>query len=240
MKPKNKETTNRETTNKNTTNKNTTKAARKAEDTFAAKTAAAIPVVQKVEDGLDLIKALDPSQRRQLDGVIRTTGDDVIGRVLALARRHDGVIAGIPFDVPAAEAALADAEAAFALSSTLKTLARRLDDTGARSKGGVAEQVTAVVMALRGLVRTPQGEALGQELVEITRAKRATRKTRRAVPADGAAKPAPKKSAGQTDTKAQPAPSDPQAPPPQKPVPGGNATLSVPLGQPTVTLEGEA
>src|SRR4051794_37052315 len=100
------------------------------EDTLASKAASAVPMVQKIEDGLGLTTALSTQERRQLDGVIRYAPDEAITRVIALAIRHDGSIAGVPFDAEAARAALADADGAFALSTTLKTLARRLDDEG--------------------------------------------------------------------------------------------------------------
>ena len=205
-------------------------ASHKNEDTLASKTAEAVPTVQKIEDGLGLASALAVDQRRQLNGIIRGAPDDAIARVIALGLRHGGSIAGIPFDAEAAQSALADADGAFALSATLRTLASRLDDEGRRAKAGVAEQVTAIVMGLRGLVRTEQGKALGQELAEIDRVKRAhARKKRSRAPSANEPK-------GGAEVKPPP---PPPASPPGK-VSSVNAVLNVPLGKPTVTTEEDA
>jgi hypothetical protein len=192
-------------------------------DTLASKTASAVPLVQKIEDGLELTAALSSQERRQLDGVIRNAPDDAIARVIALAIRHGGSIVGIPFDATAAKAALADAEGAFALSAAMKTVARRLEDEGLRAKAGVAEQATAAILGLRGIVRTPQGKVLGQELAEITRVKRAHSSRKRA-------RPAPSPEPPQEGAKVSPS-----VAPPGPAVPSGHAVLNVPLGQPTVT-----
>ena len=189
----------------------------------AAKTA--VKDLQAIEDRFQFSEALTPVQRRQLHSVAGAYSEDVLTRVVELAARHDGSIAGVPFDPAGAQTSLGEAKALRTLANAGHTFVRRLEDEALRREAGVSEQSTAVLIALRGLVRTPQGQALKQEVTEIMSAKRAVRRKRRS--------PAAPKAPKQAKSPAKAPVEQPKAPSPTPPVPlangaGGNQTEASP------------
>jgi hypothetical protein len=200
-------TTNTEDTMKTTKKPKTTKKSDGSVTGLAAAATAGVATVQQLEDGLSLSDALTTKERSALRGEQNRAPDDVIERVIALGVRHKGSIAGIPFDPVAAQTALDDAKAARALATTTKTLGRRLADEALRKGGTVASGVTTVLLALTGMVRTPEGQALAQELGEIRSTQRAqTRKHRASKKASATAATAP---AAAPAAEATPAPAAP-------------------------------
>jgi hypothetical protein len=108
----------------------------------------------------------------------------IVERVITLATRGKGSVAGITVDPVAAKQALANADQADAIATAAQMIVRRAQDEAIRLRSGVAGQASAVRMTLRGYVKTPQGQALAQENDELrSLAKRAVaarkaRKTR--------------------------------------------------------------
>jgi hypothetical protein len=140
--------------------------------------------LQSIEASCGYGDPLDDETRKQSSRLIDRVPSTIVERVITLAQRGKGSVAGIALDPVAAKQALANADQADAIATAAAMLVRRAQDEAIRLRSGVAGQASAVRITLRGYVRTPQGASLVQENDELrSLAKRAVaarkaRKTR--------------------------------------------------------------
>jgi hypothetical protein len=119
--------------------------------------------------------------------------ETIVDRILALAVRGKGTVAGIKLDPVAAKAALAKADEADAVVTAGKMLVRRAQDESSRQRASVAAQVSAIRVALRGYAKTAQGAPFAQEvdeLASLTKQHKAATKALKTRTLKGAAKEA--------------------------------------------------
>jgi len=110
---------------------------------------------------------LPEASRTASEILVRRIPTSIVERVLTLAVREKGVVAGIALDPDAAQAALAAADEADAVATAGEMLVRRAQDQSIRLRAGVAGTVSAIRMALRGYVKSSEGAALAQENDEL-------------------------------------------------------------------------
>ncbi len=101
------------------------------------------------------------------ESLIRRVPASIIDRVLVLATRGGGTVAGIALDPVATKAALTAADEADAVAMSALMLARRAQDQATRLRSGVAGDVSAIRTAMVGYAKTSQGASLRQENDEI-------------------------------------------------------------------------
>jgi hypothetical protein len=122
--------------------------------------------------------------------LVNDVAPTVVSRVIALAARGNGVVAGITFDPDAAKAALAQADEADAVATAGLMLVRRAQDQSIRLRASVTGNVSAIRIAMRGYAKTPQGASLqpeNEELTSLTRQHLAARKANKTRAAKAAA-----------------------------------------------------
>jgi hypothetical protein len=140
--------------------------------------------LQALETSCGFGDPLPDATRTASEKLIRRVPASIVARVIALASRSGGTVAGIAFDPDTASAALTAADQADAIATAGQMLVRRAQDQSIRLRAGVTGDVSAIRTALRGYVKTAQGASLAQENDELrTLAKQATaarkaRKTR--------------------------------------------------------------
>jgi hypothetical protein len=110
---------------------------------------------------------LPDDTREASAALVRRVPSSVVDRVIALAVRGRGIVAGINFDPNAAKAALAAADDADAVATSGQMLVRRAQDQSIRLRSGVVGNVSAIRTSLRGYVKTAQGAPLAQENDEL-------------------------------------------------------------------------
>jgi hypothetical protein len=110
---------------------------------------------------------LPDDTRKASEKLVRRVPLAIVDRVIALAVRGGGTVAGIKLDPTATKAALAAADDADAVATAGLMLVRRAQDQAVRLRTGVASDVSGIKTALRGYVKTAQGAALAQEADEL-------------------------------------------------------------------------
>jgi hypothetical protein len=116
------------------------------------------------------------------ENLIRRVPAAIVDRVIALAARGKGTVAGITFDPVAAKAKLAAADEADAVAVAALMLVRRAHDQAIRLRAEVTGDASGIRTALRGYVKTTQGAHLAQandELRSLARQHAAAAKARR-------------------------------------------------------------
>ena len=123
--------------------------------------------LQALEEACGYGDPLPDATRKVSEDLFRRVPTTIVDRVLALAVRGGGVVAGIKLDPTAAKGALAAADDADAVATAAQMLARRAQDQSIRLRAGVTGNVSAIRTSLRGFVKTAQGASLAQENDEI-------------------------------------------------------------------------
>jgi hypothetical protein len=80
--------------------------------------------------------------------------------MIKIATDNGGVVAGMPFDVDAANAALSSSSKAQAAADASRTIAQKLVDSAVQQRVVVADRTFAIYRALGRLVKTPEGNSL--------------------------------------------------------------------------------
>jgi hypothetical protein len=177
--------------------------------------------LQAIEQTCGYGDTLSDKVRATSEGLIHRVPMSIIERIITLAVRGGGTVAGISFDPSAATSALAAADEADQVATAAQILARRAQDQSIRLRAGVSGNASAIRTALRGYVKTPQGASLASESEELSSlakqhlAPRKARKTRaeNVAAATSTAAPAPAEPA-------TPATTPSTAPPPTAPKAG--------------------
>jgi hypothetical protein len=153
--------------------------------------------LQALEQSCGYGDPLPDTSRRLSEGLIRRVPSAIVDRLITLAVRGGGAVAGIAFDPNATRAALAEADQADAVATAALMLARRAQDHSIRLRARVSGDASSIKTVLRGYVKTAQGAPLAQESDElraITKQHRAAakgRNTRAKKAAAAAAPPVP-------------------------------------------------
>jgi len=108
----------------------------------------------------------DADRKTSLD-LVRRVPSTIVERIIALAVRGGGSVAGIAFDPSGAKGALAAADEADAIAQAAQMLARRAQDQSIRLRTTVTGNVAGIRIALRGYAKTAQGKSLQSENDEI-------------------------------------------------------------------------
>jgi hypothetical protein len=159
-----------------------------------------VPIqLQALEQRCGYGDPLPDDARKTSEELVRRVPSSIVDRIIALAVRGNGVVAGITFDPNAAKSALTQADEADAVATAGQMLVRRAQDQAIRLRAGVTGNASAIRTALRGYVKTAQGASLVQENDELrtlakqhaaARKARATRAKKGAEAATEAANPA--------------------------------------------------
>jgi hypothetical protein len=145
-----------------------TTASRAAHATTQSTTTSAVAAqLQAIEQACGYGDPLPDADRTTSDALIRRVPTSIVDRIVALAVRGGGTVAGIAFDPDTAKAALAAADDADAVATSALMLARRAQDQSIRLRSGVAGDVSAIRTAMVGYAKTSQGASLRQENDEI-------------------------------------------------------------------------
>jgi hypothetical protein len=110
---------------------------------------------------------LPDATRTTSEDLVRRVPSTIVDRIIALAARGGGVVAGIAFDPDAAKSALAQADEADAIATAGQMLVRRAQDQSIRLRAGVTSDASAIRIAMRGYAKTAQGASLQPENDEI-------------------------------------------------------------------------
>jgi hypothetical protein len=123
--------------------------------------------LQAIEQACGYGDPLPDASRKTSESLIRRVPSSIIDRILALAVRGGGTVAGITLDPDAAKAALTQADEADEIATAADMLARRAQDQSIRLRSGVAGNASAIRTAMVGYAKTSQGASLRQENDEI-------------------------------------------------------------------------
>jgi hypothetical protein len=157
------------TTHKNTTTTTTNHHANKETTMTTTKKAQStntrIPAqLQAIETACGYGDPLPDATRDTSEALIRRVPTTIVDRIIALAARGGGEVAGITFDPTAAKAALTAADA---VAAAAQMLARRAEDQAIRLRANVVGDASAIRTAMIGYAKTAQGASLRQENDEI-------------------------------------------------------------------------
>jgi hypothetical protein len=136
--------------------------------------------LQAIEEACGFEAPLPDESRKVAQELVWRVQGGIVERIIVLAARGEGSVAGIAFDPDAAKAALAEAEEAEEIAAAAKMLMRRAQDHAVRLRKGVATNALAIKMALRGYTKTAQGASLLQENDELRALARAHLTARKA------------------------------------------------------------
>jgi hypothetical protein len=123
--------------------------------------------LQAIESRCGYGEPLTDADRRTSLNLVRRVPSTIVDRILALAVRGGGKVAGIAFDPSDAKGALAAADEADAIAEAAQMLARRAQDQSIRLRSTVTGNVAGIRIALRGYAKTAQGKSLQSENDEI-------------------------------------------------------------------------
>ncbi len=160
---------------------------RAAPEVAASTTPASSPItaqIQAIEESCGYPPTLADEDRKASNALVRRVPASILERVITLASRGGGSVAGIKFDPAEAKAALAEADDAEAVATAAQILARRAQDHAVTLRAGVAGGASTIRTTLRGYVKSPEGASLAAESEELTAlakqhlAARKARKTR--------------------------------------------------------------
>lgn len=141
---------------------------------------ALVDALTKIEASLDLGASLSNDERSKLRRKQSQVPDAFIEQVANLATQHGGAVAGIAFDVAAAQTALTRSRGARAVVDACRRLAHRVEDDAIPQRILVAKRAMAVYAALRRLVGTPEGNHLMASFEDLAALARRHRKSGRA------------------------------------------------------------
>ena len=141
---------------------------------------ALVDALTKIEAGLDLGASLSNDERSKLRKKQDQMPDAFIEQVANLAMQHGGDVAGIAFDVDAAQTTLTRSRGARAVADVCRRLAQRVEDDAIPQRIIVAKRAMAVYTALRRLVGTPEGNPLMASFEDLAALARRHRKSGRA------------------------------------------------------------
>jgi hypothetical protein len=139
-----------------------------ASDSTTTSSSAIAIQLQALEKSCGYGDPLPDAVRSTSEKLVHRVPQTIVDRVLALAVRGGGVVAGITLDPNAAKMALAEADEADAVATAASMLGRRAQDQSVRLRAGVSGKVSAIRTALRGYAKTEQGASLAQENNELT------------------------------------------------------------------------
>jgi len=148
--------------------------------------------LQAIEQSCGYGDPLPDAIRSTSEKLVQRVPSTIVDRIIALAARGGGTVAGIKFDPDAAKAALAAADEADAIAAAGQMLVRRAQDQSIRLRAGVTGDASAIRIAMRGYAKTAQGASLQPENDEIRSlakqhlAARKARKTREGKAVDAA------------------------------------------------------
>jgi hypothetical protein len=145
----------------------------------AASYTAVIHTLLAVEADLDLRPDAGPKVRHTVRRRLLSVPDSVVEGVATLAETHGGALAGISLEAPRARDAMARFTAAETLARALRNFATRVESDAVERKGEVVAEVTAILTALDGFVKTPAGATLAAPLRDLRSVVR-TRRSKRA------------------------------------------------------------
>jgi hypothetical protein len=181
--------------------------------------------LQAIESACGYGDPLSDDERRAGFTTIRRTPASIVDRILSIAVRQKGVVAGIAFDPDAAKQALAEADEAEAIAIAADHLMRRAQDHAIRKRATVTGTAAAIRETMRGFAKTAQGQGLRSEndqIHSLARQAVAARKARK-TKAENAVK-----SAASTPKSTQPTqptePSNGGSTPPTEPPPAPKAS----------------
>jgi hypothetical protein len=123
--------------------------------------------LQAIEESCGYGDPLTAVARKVSQALIRRVPTSIVDRVLAIAGRFAGTVAGIALDPDEAKAALAQADEAEAVAMAARMLARRADDQAIRLRAGVVGKAAAIRTAMLGYAKTEEGASLQQENDEM-------------------------------------------------------------------------
>ncbi len=168
----------------------TTAAAASATGTTTAASATDVPSqLQQIELLCGFGDPLPDRDRRTSEKLLQRVPTSIVERILALAARGGGVVAGITLDPAAAKSALAEADVADEIATAAQMLGRRAKDQSIRLRAGVTSNASAIRTALVGYAKTAQGAPLKQEndeLRSLAKQELAARKARKTKAANAA------------------------------------------------------
>jgi hypothetical protein len=121
-----------------------------------------------IEKSLGPVVSLTSKARNQLESRSRIVPDALIQKMIQIATNNGGLVAGMPFDVDAANAALTNVSKAKAAADASRTIAQKLVDDSVQQRVVVADRTFAVYRALGRLVKTPEGNSLLRTYEEMT------------------------------------------------------------------------
>jgi hypothetical protein len=113
-----------------------------------------------IEKSLAPIVSLTKQTRKQLEARSRNVPDALIQKMIQIASNNGGLVAGMPFDVDAATAALSNVSNAVAAADSSRTIAQKMVDSSVQQRVVVADRTFAIYRALERLVKTPEGNSL--------------------------------------------------------------------------------
>lgn len=140
---------------------------------------------------------LSRADRDSLYNGLRRSPLTAVHKFIELADRHGDVLLGVGFDSAQARADLDEASTLRSIAAVAAGLAKRAKTEALAKSGAWALKATAILVAMRSLSRTPEGQSLRQEYDELRASKPRTRPSRR-----GAANPSPEQATEQTPVNA--------------------------------------
>ena len=129
------------------------------------------------EGSLELGASLAKDERSKLRKQSDQVSDAFIELVANLATQQGGLVAGVAFDVDAAQKVIARSRDARAAADVCRRLAQRMEDDAVPQRIVVGKRAFAVYAALRRLVSTPEGNPLMhafENLASLARRSRAS------------------------------------------------------------------
>jgi hypothetical protein len=137
-------------------------------DVVAAAAAAHAALVQ-IAQSVQLLPALNPTDRRLLEARIRRVAPMFLSAFVTVAANHGGVLMGQPFDVEGARRTLAYCEAFGHVARDLETQARAFRDDVDQRYGELMDLVLGIFASIKRGRKTPNGKALEGDLQQLIR-----------------------------------------------------------------------
>ena len=113
-----------------------------------------------LEKSLSSVVSLTKVARKQLEARSASVPDALIKKMIQIATKNGGVVAGMPFDVDAATATLTQVSDSQAAIDSSRTIAQKMRDSALQQRVQVADHAFGIYRALDRLVKTPEGNAL--------------------------------------------------------------------------------
>ena len=113
-----------------------------------------------IEKGLNAVVSLTAANRKQLESRSTKVPDALILKMIQVAKKNGGLVAGIPFDVTAAQGVLAQVTTLRAGVESSRSIAQKMSDQALQQRVTVADRTFGIYRALERLVKTPEGTSL--------------------------------------------------------------------------------